>query len=76
MKKTNGKIIIKVIEIKNNVSKILVDKKGEGAINIAITILISIILAALILAGLYALIGDIILPELQDKIMEMFNFKG
>lgn len=76
MKKTNEKIMVKAIEIRNNVSKILLDKKGEGAINVAITILISVILAALILAGLYALIGDVILPELQKKIMEMFNFNG
>ncbi len=71
-----NKMMKKALELKVKVSEILLDKKGEGAINVAITILVSIILGALILAGLYALIGDVILPELQNKIMEMFNFEG
>jgi uncharacterized Tic20 family protein len=71
-----NKMMKNVLELKVKVSEILLDKKGEGAINVAITILVSIILGALILAGLYALIGDVILPELQNKIMEMFNFEG
>ena len=39
-------------------------------------VLISVVLGALILAGLYALIGDVVLPQLQQRIIDMFNFQG
>lgn len=55
---------------------VLADKKGEGALSTAISILISVVLGALLLAGLYALIGDVVLPQLKQRIIEMFNFKG
>lgn len=55
---------------------IMADKKGEGALNTAITILISVVLGALILAGLYALIGDVVLPQLKERIIDMFNYNG
>ena len=71
-----NKMMKKALELKVKVSELLLDKKGEGAINVAISILVSIILGALILSGIYALIGETILPELQNKIMEMFNFEG
>lgn len=40
----------------------------------AVVVLISIVLGALILAGLYALMGDTVLPTLTTKIQEMFNY--
>lgn len=42
----------------------------------AIIVLISIVLGALILAGLYALIDDTVLPTLTKKIKDMFNYAG
>ncbi len=42
----------------------------------AISILISIVLGALILAELYALFGDIILPLIEERIMEIFDYAG
>jgi hypothetical protein len=72
MKKLQWKIVHVVLRGK----MVLADKKGEGALNTAITILISVVLGALLLAGLYALIGDVVLPQLKQRIIEMFNFKG
>lgn len=40
----------------------------------AVQILIAVVLGALILAGLYALMKDTILPTLTTKIQEMFNY--
>ena len=40
----------------------------------AVVVLISIVLGALILAGLYALLDDTVLPTLTTKIQEMFNY--
>jgi hypothetical protein len=39
-------------------------------------ILISVVIGALLLAGLYALFGDIILPTLEERIQDMFDFAG
>jgi hypothetical protein len=71
-----NKMMKKALELKVKVSEILSDKKGEGAISQAVVILTTIVLGALILAGLYALIGDVVLPEIQNRIQEMFNFEG
>ncbi len=50
------------------------DNSGQGALDTAVVVLISIVLGALILAGLYALIDDTVLPTLTTKIQEMFNY--
>lgn len=42
----------------------------------AIKILISVVIGALLLAGLYALFNDSILPELQNRIQQMFSYSG
>lgn len=42
----------------------------------AVKILISVVIGALLLAGLYALFGDMIMPELRDRIQDMFNYAG
>ena len=55
---------------------ILADKKMKSYIDTAIVILISVVLGALRLAGLYALFGDVVLPELTSRINEMFNYAG
>jgi len=56
--------------------EILAGNSGEGMVDSAVKILISIVIGALLLAGLYALFGDVILPTLQERIEEMFNFAG
>lgn len=50
------------------------DNSGQGALDTAVVVLISIVLGALILAGLYALLDDTVLPTLSTKIQEMFNY--
>lgn len=55
---------------------ILNDKRGTGYIDTAVVILIAVVLGALLLGGLYALFGDLVLPTLTRKIQEMFNYAG
>jgi len=54
----------------------LTNRRGEGAVGLAISILITVILGALLLAGLYILFGDVVMPKLTEKINEMFNYSG
>lgn len=42
----------------------------------AIKILIAVVLGALLLAGLYALFNDTVLPTLVDRVKEMFDYGG
>ena len=39
-------------------------RSGEGYIDTAVKILIAVVLGALLLAGLYALFGDVVMPTL------------
>jgi hypothetical protein len=42
----------------------------------AVTVLISIVLGALILAGLYLIVNGKVLPTITQRIKDMFDYKG
>ena len=52
------------------------DTKGENYVDTAVKILITVVLGALLLAGLYALFGDVVMPTLTQRIQDMFNYAG
>ena len=54
----------------------LSESAGEGYIDTAIKILLAVVIGALLLAGLYALFGETVLPTLVQRIKEMFNYAG
>lgn len=54
----------------------LVDREGQGTLDVAITVLISIVLGALILAGLYLIVNSTVLPTITQRIKDMFNYGG
>lgn len=53
---------------------IIKDKSGQGTLDTAISVLISIVLGALILGGLYLLLQGTVLPTITRKITEIFNY--
>ena len=55
---------------------VLACNRAEGFVDTAVKILISIVIGALVLAGLYLLFSGTILPELTRRIQDMFNYKG
>ena len=55
---------------------LITDQRGEAFVEVAVRILIIIVLGALLLAGLYALFGDVVLPTLEQRIQDMFDFAG
>ena len=59
-----------------NVKNKLLDTSGEGYVDTAIKILIAVVLGALLLAGLYALFNDTVLPTLVRRVQEMFDYSG
>lgn len=52
------------------------DTKGENYVDTAVKILIAVVLGALLLAGLYALFRDVVMPTLTQRIQDMFNYAG
>ena len=52
------------------------DTKGENYVDTAVKILIAVVLGALLLAGLYALFGDVVMPTLTQRIQDLFNYAG
>lgn len=52
------------------------ETKGENYVDTAVKILIAVVLGALLLAGLYALFGDVVMPTLTQRIQDMFNYAG
>lgn len=51
-------------------------RRAEGFVDSAIKILIAVVIGALLLAGLYALFGNTILPTVTQRIKDMFNYQG
>ena len=72
MKRVKAIALNEVMKVKG----ILNDTRGEGYIDTAVKILIAVVLGALLLAGLYALFGDVVMPTLVEKIKSMFNYAG
>ena len=52
------------------------DTKGENYVDTAVKILIAVVLGALLLAGLYALFGDVVMPTLTQRIQDTLNYAG
>ena len=81
MKKVFGKIDdqsrMAFFNAKGIISEILKDQHGENKNTMtAVDIIISLVIGALVLGGLYAMFGDIVMPTLKTKIQNMFNFSG
>ena len=55
---------------------VISNKRGEGYVDLAVQVLISIVLGGLILGALYALFSSTVIPSMVQKIQEMFNYKG
>lgn len=67
---------LKGIRAKEKMAALLTQKSGEGFVDTALKILISVVVGALLLAGLYTLFKDTILPTLTQKITDLFNYQG
>ena len=59
-----------------SVQTAIATKKAEGYVDSGVKILIAVVLGALLLAGLYALFGDVVMPTLTQRIQDMFNYAG
>lgn len=58
------------------VQNAILNRSGESYVDTGVKILIAVVIGALLLAGLYALFGDVVMPTLERRITEMFNYTG
>lgn len=75
-KKVNLQILSRQNFLQNKLKKvrtILSDKSGEGTVNVAMTILISLVLGGLLLGGLYTLIKSNLLPAMMQKLNDIIG---
>ena len=76
MRKMMNKVADKMKVTAEKAVQLLKDKKGENYVDSAVKILIAVVIGALLLAGLYALFNDVVMPTLTTKIQTMFNYAG
>lgn len=76
MRKMMNKVAGNVKVTAGKAVQLLKDKKGENYVDSAVKILIAVVIGALLLAGLYALFNDVVMPTLTTKIQTMFNYAG
>ncbi len=67
---------VKGMRAKARLADVLTQKSGEGFVDTALKILIAVVIGALLLAGLYTLFKDTILPTLTQKVTSLFNYQG
>ena len=66
----------KARELAERTKEALANREGQGTLDVAITVLISIVLGALILAGLYLIVDSTVLPTITQHIKDMFDYAG
>lgn len=62
--------------ITRKASPILANSRAEGYVDSGVRILISVVIGALLLAGLYSLFDDTIMPTVSQKIQNLFSYTG
>ena len=49
---------------------------GEGYVDTGVKIIVGVVIGGVILAGLYTLFNDTVVPTMTSKIQGMFNYAG
>ena len=76
MRKMMNNVKGKIVRTAEGAKGLLMERKGENYVDTAVKILIAVVIGALLLAGLYALFDDVVMPTLTTKVQDMFNYAG
>ncbi len=76
MKKLFGKIRDKFNRIAVSAKTAVDNVRAEGYVDSGVKILIAVVIGALLLAGLYALFNNTIMPTVTQKVQDLFNYHG
>ncbi|CDC77453.1 putative uncharacterized protein [Candidatus Colimorpha enterica] len=75
MKKLINSIRNKVNSVAIRTKCAIDNARAEGYVDSGVKILIAVVIGALLLAGLYALFNDTIMPTVTQKVKDLFNYK-
>ena len=70
------KIKDKVMSIKAKAVEVIETKTAETYVDTGVKVLIAVVIGALLLALLYAVFEDTIMPSVVTKVQELFNYAG
>lgn len=76
MRKFFNKIKDKANELAIRTKAAVGNAKAEGYVDSGVKILIAVVIGALLLAGLYALFNNTIMPTVTQKVQDLFNYHG
>jgi hypothetical protein len=76
MKKIINSITNKINALAVRPQTAIANTRGEGYVDSGVKILITVVIGALLLTGLYTLFDDTIMPTVTTKIQNLFNFAG
>lgn len=62
--------------IKQRSKEILTSNTGTGFFDSGIKVLIAVVIGALLLAAMYALFNDTVIPTVVQRVKDMFNYNG
>lgn len=83
MKTIRNKLIFKAFQAKEAArdkalalrARVL-DTTGEGYVDSAVKIIIAVVIGGLLMAGLYALFNDVIMPKVNTEVTDLFDAAG
>lgn len=76
MKKLINSIRNKINSVAIRTKCAIDNARAEGYVDSGVKILIAVVIGALLLAGLYTLFNDTIMPTVTQKVKDLFNYKG
>ena len=76
MRKLFNRIKDKFNQLAINAKTAVDNVKAEGYVDSGVKILIAVVIGALLLAGLYALFNNTIMPTVTQKVQDLFNYHG
>lgn len=62
--------------VKSRAVKAMGGNEGEAYVDTGVKILIAVVVGALLLALLYALFNDTVMPTVTQKVQDLFNYAG
>ena len=74
MREIVRKIKDKAVSVYTDAKTMMISKRAEGYVDTGVKILIAVVLGALLLAGLYALFNETILPTVEQRVQDLFAF--
>lgn len=83
MKTIRNKLIFKAFQAKEAArdkalalrARVL-DTTGEGYVDSAVKIIIAVVIGGLLMASLYALFNDVIMPKVNTEVTDLFDAAG